>query len=341
MPSSERCSPSRDRRRAPPGASSPTRWPSTSTAQPTSGVRFQTCSVAAARHDERPGVERVRRDEGDRHRVEPPDEHRARRSRGCSAVEPDGVEQITPSHGERAEVLAADRPLELDHAAERRRSSTTTSLTATSRSPPTSTSSVGSSTTSSSPANARATPALELVARRSTLRKPTRPKLTPITGTPVPRKRVQRAQHRPVAAEHDRDAATSSGGSVLRSSPARRARRRSCAQPPRAARAPRRSPRGRPCVTTAARAHRLSRRHRRSSGRAHRELGLLGLSTGGGRTRGFPSGPGRPESTTPSDPRAPAERRLGERRAARAGAPPGRGRRRLRRPPRGPPRTAA
>ena len=43
------------------------------------------------------------------------------------------------------------------------------------------------------------------------MRKPTRPKLTPITGTPVPRNRVERAQHRAVAAEHDGevDASTS------------------------------------------------------------------------------------------------------------------------------------
>ena len=35
-------------------------------------------------------------------------------------------------------------------------------------------------------------------------RKPTRPKLTPITGTPVPRRRRERAEDRPVAADRDR-----------------------------------------------------------------------------------------------------------------------------------------
>ena len=35
------------------------------------------------------------------------------------AVEPDGVEQMIPSHGCTPELLAADRELELDHAAER------------------------------------------------------------------------------------------------------------------------------------------------------------------------------------------------------------------------------
>ena len=36
------------------------------------------------------------------------------------AVEPDGVAQIIPSHGIVAEILAADRPLQLDHPPERR-----------------------------------------------------------------------------------------------------------------------------------------------------------------------------------------------------------------------------
>ena len=54
--------------------------------------------VAAARHDERPRVQRVRRDERERERVESPDENGAA-VREVVAVEPDGVERIRPSHG--------------------------------------------------------------------------------------------------------------------------------------------------------------------------------------------------------------------------------------------------
>ena len=73
--------------------------------------------LAPARDDERPGVEGVRRDEGDRHRVQTPDEHgpavrevvagRARRGRADDAVA-----------AEPAECLAADGPFELDHPAD-------------------------------------------------------------------------------------------------------------------------------------------------------------------------------------------------------------------------------
>src|SRR5581483_8087620 len=65
---------------------------------------------------------------------------------------------------------------------------TTTSLTAVRVSPPTETSSVDSSTVRYSPASTRETSASSRSAGIA-VRKPTRPKLTPTTGTPVPRKR--------------------------------------------------------------------------------------------------------------------------------------------------------
>ena len=85
-----------------------------------------------------------------------------------------------------------------------RRSRRPTSLIATAAVPSTSTSSVGSSTTRRSPANARASPS-SIPSGVIAERKPTRPKLTPITGTSVSQEPVQRPQHRPVAAEHDRE----------------------------------------------------------------------------------------------------------------------------------------
>src|SRR5580765_2308031 len=65
---------------------------------------------------------------------------------------------------------------------------TTMSFTAGHRSSPAAASSAGSSTTSRSPSNARSSPASSESAS-IVARKPTRPKLTPSTGTPVPRKR--------------------------------------------------------------------------------------------------------------------------------------------------------
>ena len=65
------------------GAISPTRWPSMRTAtdvrRPLRRVRS-----APARDDERAGVERVRRDERHRHRVEAARRAQGRRSRGCT-----------------------------------------------------------------------------------------------------------------------------------------------------------------------------------------------------------------------------------------------------------------
>src|SRR5919202_4566306 len=66
---------------------------------------------------------------------------------------------------------------------------TTTSFTAARRSPSTRASSVGSSTTTNSPAKARASPSSSSSGCIEA-RKPTRPKLTPITGTFEPRNRV-------------------------------------------------------------------------------------------------------------------------------------------------------
>ena len=75
--------------------------------------------LGAARHDERPRVERVRRDERDRHRVEPAHQDRATvrevvggRARRRRADHP------VARHD--AEILARDRPAELDHPPERR-----------------------------------------------------------------------------------------------------------------------------------------------------------------------------------------------------------------------------
>src|SRR6476659_682735 len=65
---------------------------------------------------------------------------------------------------------------------------TTMSLTASHRSPSAATSSAGSSTSSSSPANARRRPSSSESASIE-VRKPTRPRFTPSTGTPLPRKR--------------------------------------------------------------------------------------------------------------------------------------------------------
>ena len=131
-PSSERSGPEPHRRPARPALPSPTRGRRRGRRQERRGVRFQTIDVAAAGHDERPRVERVRRDERDRHRVDPPHQHRAavREVVGGRAGRRRADQAVARLA---AELLAADRPLELDHPAERRRSSTTASLTATRR----------------------------------------------------------------------------------------------------------------------------------------------------------------------------------------------------------------
>src|SRR5436853_185764 len=65
---------------------------------------------------------------------------------------------------------------------------TTMSVTAGQRSPPAETSSAGSSTSSSSPSKARSRPSSS-ASTSIAVRNPTRPRLTPSTGTRVPRKR--------------------------------------------------------------------------------------------------------------------------------------------------------
>ena len=106
-------------RQRPAGGRSPTCWPSTRTAASTSALALRSVQLRPARHDERPRVERVRRDERDRHRVEAAHEDRpavrevvrgrAGRRRADHPVARDD-----------AELLPADRPAELDHPPERR-----------------------------------------------------------------------------------------------------------------------------------------------------------------------------------------------------------------------------
>src|ERR671939_1346367 len=104
------------------------------------------------------------------------------------AVEPEGVEQMSPSQGWRPRSSSP-----IDHTSSIMRPSvplvTTTSFTAARRSPSTRASRVGSSTTTKSPENARPSPSSSSSGCIEA-RKPTRPKLTPITGTRVPRNRV-------------------------------------------------------------------------------------------------------------------------------------------------------
>src|SRR5690348_7853524 len=100
------------------------------------------------------------------------------------AVEPDGVEQMTPSHG----TMPRSSPATDQESSTIRPSVelvATTSLTATWRSPSRASSSVGSSVTTYSPAKTRSS-AGSRSAGLIEARKPTRPKLTPITGTSVP-----------------------------------------------------------------------------------------------------------------------------------------------------------
>ena len=142
--------------------------------------------VVAAGHDERPRPQVVRSDEGQRHRVEAPHQHRAavREVVGRRAGRRRADEPVA---GDAAEVLTAERPLELDHAPEltarddgvvdgdeplpvgldvERRELDHLELAGEDAGNPRSSSSRGIA-----------------------LRKPTRPKLTPITGMPVPRNR--------------------------------------------------------------------------------------------------------------------------------------------------------
>ena len=192
------------------------------------------------------------------------------------AVEPDGRRADHPVARLRPEVLAADRPLELDHPAERRLRDDDVvdggaALVAGS------TASVGSSTTSIvAGEGAREPGSSSSVGDRG--RKPTRPKLTPSTGTPVPRKRcsarsivpsppsttTMSAARRPPSSTTCFSRLVGGSSSTPRRSTAAALERRPIVS-------------GLPCVTTPRRG-RLNRRHRRSSRRAHRgALGLLAL----------------------------------------------------------------
>ncbi len=138
---------------------------------------------------------------------------------------------------------------------------TTTSLTACRAPCGCSTSSVGSSITSYSPAKTRASPASRS-RRPIELRKPTRPKFTPITGTPVPRNLVSARSTVPSPPRTTAMSATraSSPGSTpcfsASSAACRSSTSCSCATACRRA-SPAPICSGLPCVTTAARAIRL------------------------------------------------------------------------------------
>ena len=110
----------------------------------------------------------------------------ARRSRGCRRSSRPGSRRS----GRRttvAEILVADRVAQVDHPAERPAGDDDV-VDGRRVTSPTETSSVASSTVRSSPANARARPSSSS-SPEIAVRKPTRPWLTPSTGTPVPRNR--------------------------------------------------------------------------------------------------------------------------------------------------------
>src|SRR5579871_246557 len=140
------------------------------------------------------------------------------------AVEPDGVEQIIPSHETTpssspaiAQLSSIMRPSVEDAA--------TTSLTAANVSPSRRASSVGCSTTRYSPAKTRARSA----SSRSGVidaRKPTRPKLTPMTGMSVPRRRA--SVRRIVPSPPTATVSCASSGSSTTRVPARSATARTC-----------------------------------------------------------------------------------------------------------------
>ena len=173
-------------------------------------------------------------------------------------------------------------------------------------------SSVGSSTTLVRRRRRRARARPRARRGRSTLRKPTRPKLTPTTGDARAEEARERAQHRAVAAEHDREVdapvvAVRSSPCFSASSARRRARPRA-RRDGRAALTPARS--ARLAVRDDARRppDRLSRRLRRSSGRCHRQARAPRWTRWTKNSR-FPFGPGSPESTTPPTVARPSRRR--------------------------------
>src|SRR4051812_12944028 len=169
---------------AAPGTISPTWCPSTSTAVETSAVAFVTVTAiprgtTRGRAWSECGAMNVTAiASSPRTRTGPPFER-------LYAVEPDGVEQIIPSHGT---VPRSSPPTA--HASSIMRPSValvaTTSFTATYLSPFRSSRSVGSSTIVYSPASTRPRSRSRFTGSIEA-RKPTRPKLTPITGTSLPR----------------------------------------------------------------------------------------------------------------------------------------------------------
>src|SRR5919202_6055313 len=177
------------------------------------------------------------------------------------AVEPDGVEQMSPSQGWRPRSSSP-----IDHTSSTMRPSvplvTTTSFTAARRSPPTRASRVGSSTTTKSPAKARPRPASSSSGCIEA-RKPTRPKFTPITGTRAPRKRVSARSIVPSPPRTTARSAVAGSPSALgRSCFSRSSSGKTSSTPCSAASASSRPSAGPivsalPCVTTAARRTRL------------------------------------------------------------------------------------
>ena len=264
------------------------------------------------------------------------------------AVEPDGRRADDRRRRARARGPRRRPPTPARPSARARRTSTTTSLTATCR--------------ACRPAldlERRQLDDLELPARTpararprarpaaSTLRKPTRPKLTPITGTPVPRN-VRSARSIVPSPPSTTTRSASAGrraprGRAARPRPARRrARRRRPARPHEPLHAV--ADLARPAV----RDERGPRTGRTASadGGVDPALELIGSrralarDRGGRRTPGSPSGPGRPESTTPTT-RHPSRAPRRRPRAARAGARAGSRTTPLRRVGPRPPRTAA
>ena len=264
-------------------------------------------------------MQRVRRDERDRHRVEPAHEHRP------------AVREVVRG---RAGRRRADHPV----ARERRRgprrrppttSSTirpsvelvaTTSLTATCRSP----SSSHLERRQLDDAVLAGEDAREVPSRARPAaidaRKPTRPKLTPITGTSVPRKRCERAQHRAVAAERDGDVGARAVVARRASTPRVLGEQQLDAASTRLGAEPVRS--SAPCVTTAARANRLATA---ASIRSSRSSGSVGSSACDEVEEELPVAlrAGEPGVYDADDARPPAERRLGDLAQRRARATPG------------------
>ena len=208
------------------------------------------------------------------------------------AVDPAGRRADHPVARHDAEILAADRPRELDHPPERRaRRDDVVHRRRRSRRRPAPRASAARAR-GSSPAKTR---------RRSSsrpsgaieARKPTRPKLTPITGTSVPSSRASVAQDRAVAAERDRE---------VRLAPDRRRRgRRSAAASARDALD------AASCTSTAAVRRRSRRRSTGARRRASiRRVEVIGEASGCSawtrwrKNSRFPFGPGSPESTTPA-----------------------------------------